>query len=189
MEREELMSYLRERGAIQEGHFRLSSGLHSGSYLQLALLLKDPVLGQKIGELIGKRFSQDQVDVVVGPALGGIIIAYLVGMALHRPALFTERQSNGEMLLKRGFTIDPGSKVLITEDVITTGKSAKETITVIQRLGGEVVGIACIVDRSTYPLHFPITSLICLDIKNYQEGDCPFCKRGIPFQVPGSRKL
>lgn len=189
MNREELLSLLKERNAIIEGHFRLTSGLHSCTYLQMALLLQDPIIGQRMGSLIGERFSKDEVNVVVGPALGGIIIGYMVGLALRRESIFTERGADGTMQLRRGFHLEEGSRVLIVEDVITTGGSVKEVMDVIEKRGGEVIGIASIVDRSTEVLPIPITSLLRLMIHNYREEECPLCKEGIPLDVPGSRSL
>lgn len=187
MEREAILALLKERGAILEGHFRLTSGLHSSTYLQMALLLQDPFMGQKMGALIGEKFSRDRVDVVVGPALGGIVIGYMVGMALERKCIFAERGQDGAMQLRRGFYLEEGSRALIVEDVITTGGSVREVIDVIEEKGGEVVGIASIVDRSAVELLPPITSLLRLEIHNYREEECPLCKQGIPIDAPGSR--
>lgn len=189
MEREELLSILKERGAILEGHFRLSSGLHSSTYLQMARLLEDPSIGRKIGALLGEKLARYEVDLVVGPALGGIVISYMVGMALDRMSIFTERGTSNDMTLRRGFDVGEGSRVLIVEDVITTGGSVLEAIEVIEDRGGEIRGIGAIVDRSTDQLSLPvpITSLITLPIDTYVREDCPLCKKGIPISIPGSR--
>lgn len=187
MEREELLVQMREQGAMLEGHFRLSSGLHSHTYLQMARLLMDPQMGETLGLLLGEHFSREEVEVVVGPALGGIIIGYLVGMALKRPAIFSERGKDGKMTLRRGFSIEPGSRVLLVEDVITTGASIQETQDVIVGQGGVVMGMGTIVDRSLKRLPFPITSLIRLPIENFSPENCPLCAEGMALTVPGSR--
>lgn len=170
-----------------QGHFRLSSGLHSQTYLQLARLLMDPVLGEELGLLLGEHFCQDDIDVVIGPAFGGIIIGYMVGMALQRPAIFSERERDGRMTLRRGFSIETGSRILITEDVITTGGSVKEVVQLIEERGGRVMGIGAIVDRSLERLPFPVTSLLQFPVENFQEEECPLCREGIPVMVPGTR--
>lgn len=188
MEKKEILCSMKERGAMLEGHFRLTSGLHSSTYLQMAILLEDPSLGFKLGALLGEKFQKEKVDVVVGPALGGIIIAYMVGMALQCRAIFSERDQDGFMTLRRGFALPRKSQVLIVEDVITTGGSVMEAMKLVKEMEGEVIGIGTICDRSNEEISFPLKSLIRLPLETYLEKDCPLCRKGIPLTAPGSRK-
>ncbi|MFN3699526.1 MAG: orotate phosphoribosyltransferase [Dictyoglomus sp.] len=185
------LEVFKEKNALLEGHFLLSSGLHSPNYLQCALILQYPDLAEKIAQEISKKISQDiKIDVVVGPALGGIIIAYELARALKVRGIFAEREE-GKMSLRRGFSIKPGEKVLICEDVITTGGSAIEVANLVQSLGGEVVSFACIADRSGGKIVFdkPLYSLLKLSFDTYKPEECPLCKQGIPISKPGSRNL
>ena len=170
------------------GHFRLSSGLHSEKYLQCALVLQYPDAAQKLAKAVAKKFSGKKIDVVIGPALGGITLAYEVARALGVRGLFTERQE-GSMVLRRGFSIGKGEKVLVVEDVITTGGSTKEVIDVVKGYGGAVAGVASIIDRSAEPVNFgvPFVSLARIKVETYKEADCPFCKLNLPITKPGSR--
>jgi orotate phosphoribosyltransferase len=179
---------LKEVGALLEGHFLLSSGRHSNRYCQCAKLLMYPEKAEKVLRVVADKLKDAEIDVVVGPAMGGIIVAYELGRQLGKPAMFTERV-DGNMTFRRGFEIEKGQKVLITEDVITTGKSSLETLKVIEEMGGEVVGIACIVDRSAEPLSIPVYSSIKLQIESYEKDSCPLCKKGIPYIKPGSRNI
>lgn len=181
-----VIDILKETEALLEGHFLLSSGKHSGHYVQCAKLLQYPDKANEVLSITAKKIKDIDFDVIVGPAMGGIIVAYELGRQLNKKAIFTERV-NGEMMLRRGFEIKPGQKVIISEDVVTTGKSSKETIDVIKSFGGEVVGIACIADRSTGDIGYPIYSAIKLQIETYDSDECPLCKQGIPFVKPGSR--
>lgn len=177
---------LKETGALLEGHFLLSSGKHSDRYAQNAKLLQYPDKAEQVLKIVAKKLENTPIDVVCGPAMGGIIVAYELGRQLGKRAIFTERE-NGEMTLRRGFEIQKGEKVLITEDVVTTGKSSLETIRIIEALGGEVVGIACIVDRKVNEISYPLFSAIQLEITAYDPDDCPLCKKGVPLVKPGSR--
>lgn len=174
--------------ALLTGHFRLSSGLHSEKYLQCALVLQYPDVAAKLAKALAGKFSSDKIDVVIGPALGGITLAYEVARAIGTRGLFTERQ-DGKMVLRRGFSIANGEKVLVVEDVITTGGSTKEVIDVVKALDGRVVGVASIIDRSDSPIDFGVRfeSLAKLKIETFKEGDCPLCKKNIPVTKPGSR--
>uniref|UniRef100_A0A7C3RK70 Orotate phosphoribosyltransferase n=1 Tax=Dictyoglomus thermophilum TaxID=14 RepID=A0A7C3RK70_DICTH len=185
------LNVFKAKGAFLEGHFLLSSGLHSPNYLQCALILQYPDLSEKIAKEIAEKIPEYlKIDVVVGPALGGIIIAYELARALNVRGIFAEREE-GKMTLRRGFSIKPGEKVLICEDVVTTGGSALEVANLIKENGGEVVSFACIVDRSGGKNIFdkPLYSLIQLKLDTYKPEECPLCKAGIPLLKPGSRGL
>lgn len=183
-----VLEILKEVDALLEGHFLLSSGKHSNRYCQCAKLLQYPDKAEKVLSAAVEKLKNVDFDVVVGPAMGGIIVAYEIGRQTGKPAIFTEREE-GVMTLRRGFEIKKGQRVLITEDVVTTGKSSLETVEVIKAHGGEVVGIACIVDRSSKDIGYPVYGCIELEIESYDKEDCPLCKAGIPYVKPGSRKI
>ena len=185
------LEVFKEKGAFLEGHFLLSSGLHSPNYLQCALILQYPDLSEEIAKEIANKIPKDlKIDLVVGPALGGIIIAYELARALKVRGIFAEREE-GKMRLRRGFTVKPGEKVMVCEDVVTTGGSALEVANLIKEYGGDVVAFSCIVDRSGGRSIFdkPLYSLIQLNLETYQPEDCPLCKEGVPLVKPGSRNL
>lgn len=179
---------LKQSGALLEGHFLLSSGRHSNRYCQCAKLLQYPDRAERVLAIVAEKVKGLGIDIVVGPAMGGIIVAYELGRQLGVPAIFTERE-NGTMSLRRGFEIRPGQKVLITEDVVTTGKSSLETIAVLQEMGAEIVGIACIVNRSASDLPYPLFEAVKLDIESWEAENCPLCQEGIPYIKPGSRAI
>lgn len=184
-----VIDILKKTETLLEGHFLLSSGKHSDRYIQCAKILQYPEEAEKVLMTVVNQLKRIEIDVVLGPAMGGIIVAYEIGRQLGKKAIFSERdKENDSMVLRRGFEIKKGEKVLITEDVVTTGKSALEAINVVQSLGGEVVGIACIADRSQGKLHYPIYSAIKLNIESYEKDDCPLCKKGLPYIKLGSRK-
>jgi len=184
----DLPSLLTETGALLSGHFRLSSGLHSPNYVQCAKLLEHPRHARAIGEALGEKVRAMNGQKIVAPALGGVIIGYTVAEALDLPSIFTERKE-GAMTLRRGFQIGAGERVVIVEDVVTTGKSTKETAVVVEQHGGEVVGFASILNRSGNPKPFdaPYESLLSLALEAYDEASCPLCKAGVPIDAPGSR--
>lgn len=184
----ESIEVLKECEAFLEGHFLLSSGRHSGAYCQMAYLQQYPDKCAEVMAHVAEKLKDTDVDVIVGPAMGGIVYAYELGRQLGKRAIFTERENN-VMTLRRGFEIQKGEKVLITEDVVTTGKSSMETAKVIEELGGEVVGIACIVDRRVNEIFCPVYSAMQLEIATYEADECPLCKEGIPLVKPGSRKF
>ncbi len=191
MNEHEVVEALTESGALLDGHFRLSSGLHSPQYLQCAVALQHPHLAEKLGRELGDRWrnsSNGQVAAVVSPALGGVIIGHEVGRSLGTRACFTERV-DGNMTLRRGFLLGPGQSVLLVEDVVTTGKSTLETVKAIECLGGATVGVVCIANRSGKDTigDLPLVSLITLDIPTYDAADCPLCQAGEPILKPGSR--
>ncbi|MDR3046517.1 MAG: orotate phosphoribosyltransferase [Bacteroidales bacterium] len=183
-----VIDQLKSSEALLEGHFLLSSGRHSNRYCQCAKLLQYPDKAEKTLSIVTEKVKNLGIDIVVGPAMGGIIVAYELGRQLGVPAIFTERE-NGEMTLRRGFEIKKGQKVLVTEDVVTTGKSSLETIAVLKSYGAEIVGIACIVNRSTQDLSYPLFDAIKLDIESWEAADCPLCKENIPYIKPGSRQI
>ncbi|MEA4825758.1 orotate phosphoribosyltransferase [Clostridium sp. JNZ J1-5] len=183
-----VLEILKDAEALLEGHFLLSSGRHSNRYVQCAKLLQYPDKAEKVLSVAYNKVKDLDFDIVLGPAMGGIVVAYELGRQLGKPAIFTERVE-GKMTLRRGFQIKPGQKVLITEDVVTTGKSSLETAEVIKSLGGEVIGIACIVDRKTSNIEYPIYSSIELEIESFDSDDCPLCKQGIEYVKPGSRNI
>ncbi|SEN16759.1 orotate phosphoribosyltransferase [Lihuaxuella thermophila] len=179
---------IRRTGVLKEGHFLLSSGRHSARYMQCAQLLQYPNDAEQTGKALADLFRDEQVDVVVGPALGGVIIAHEVARALGVRCLFTERK-DGKMELRRGFTIQPGERVLAIEDVVTTGGSVQEVVTLLEGMGAEIVGIGSIVDRSggNTPFQYPYRALTAIHIESYAPEDCPLCKQGLPVVKPGSR--
>ncbi len=185
---EDWLVRFRRFGAVQEGHFLLTSGLHSSAYIQSALILQYPKEAGALGEALAERTRQSTPRVVVGPALGGIVIAHEVARALGVRAIFAER-SDGRMTLRRGFVVEPGERVLVVEDVITTGGSAQEVARLVQEAGGILVGVAGLVDRSGGRVRFtaPHAALISLDLPVYPADTCPFCRRGDPVVKPGSR--
>jgi orotate phosphoribosyltransferase len=191
--REEVLAVFTESEALLQGHFLLTSGKHSDRYVQCAQVLKFPWHTENLMAALKEKIQQEQslepVDLVVGPAMGGVIVAYEMGRQLGVPALFTERE-NGAMTLRRGFQIKPGQKVLVVEDVITTGGSLQEAIECVQAAGGIVAGAAVLVDRSggRHQITVPVTSLMTIDIQIYEPDDCPLCAQSAPVK-PGSRSL
>lgn len=183
-----VLEILKETEALLEGHFLLSSGRHSDRYCQCAKLLQHPDKAEKVLEVLCEKLKDVEFDLVVGPAMGGVIVAYEVGRQVKKPAIFTERE-NGEMTLRRGFEIKKGQKVVITEDVVTTGKSFKEAAKVVEDHGGEVVAVACIVDRGSKKMDYPLYSAIKLNVESFKQEECPLCKEGIPYIKPGSRAI
>lgn len=180
-------------GAHQRGHFRLSSGLHSGDYLQCALYLAHPARAALAGERLALAVGglAAEADLVVAPALGGVIIGHEVARALGRPFLFTER-SDGEMTLRRGFAVTPGQRVVVVEDVVTTGRSTREVIEVLGREGAEVIGVGAMVDRTGRRDVFaglPFIALLAVSFPTWDPTQCPLCRAGAPLVKPGSRPV
>jgi len=184
----DVAALLRETGALLSGHFRLSSGLHSAGYVQCALLLEHPRNAKAIGIALAEKVRTMQPSKIVAPAMGGVIIGYTVAEALDVPSIFTERK-DGAMTLRRGFRIAEGERVVIVEDVVTTGKSTRETVAVIEGLGGVVAGFASILNRSgmSNPFGPPYASLLVLNLDTYDEANCPLCASGVAIDSPGSR--
>jgi len=183
-----ILKILEETGALIEGHFLLSSGQHSNQYIQCAKALKFPWYAEQIIKILCDKVRNLGMNIIVGPAMGGIITSYEMGRQLNLESIFTER-INGQVTLRRGFSIKKGANVLISEDVITTGKSTLEVINLMEEMGANVLGVACIVDRKpmNMDIGIPIFSGIKLNIKIYNEKDCPMCKQGMKLVKPGSR--
>lgn len=190
MENTMVLDTLRACGSLLEGHFLLSSGKHSDRYCQCAKLLQYPDKAEKVLALVAEQVRALGADLVVGPAMGGIVVAYELARQLGVPGIFTERADN-VMTLRRGFEIKPGDKILITEDVVTTGKSTLEAARVVEGLGGEVIGLCCIVDRRApgVEVPFPIFAATALNVRTFEAGACPICRAGTPLEKPGSRKM
>ncbi len=185
----EILTLFEERDALLEGHFLLSSGKHSSRYVHCALVLQDPdVTAQLCAALVGSLDS-GSIDAVVAPAVGGIVLSYELARAVGARGLFMERNDTGGFILRRGFTLEPGERVLVCEDVVTTGGSVVEIIKQIRALGANVIGVAALVDRSGgVDLGVPLVSCVQVDIPVYEADDCPLCAEGRPAIKPGSRK-
>jgi orotate phosphoribosyltransferase len=187
--REAILEVFREAGALLEGHFLLSSGLHSPQYLQCALVLQDPARAERLCSRLARAFADGRVETVVGPAMGGILVAYELARALGATAIFAEREK-GRMRLRRGFRIQPGQRVLLAEDVVTTGGSLREVLALVREAGAEVVGVAALVDRTSGRdpgFGMPLTALVQLDVPTHVPEECPLCREGVPVVKPGSR--
>ena len=186
--RDELIDIFKQSGALLEGHFRLSSGLHSSRYLQCALVLQDPRTAERLGRALADRTRRLGATVVLSPALGGVVIGHEVGRALGVRALFAER-ADGVLTLRRGFVLGPQDRVLVVEDVLTTGGSTRETMDVARAAGAHVIGAASIVDRSGGAATFdvPFEALLPMTVESFQPESCPLCASGIPVVKPGSR--
>jgi orotate phosphoribosyltransferase len=193
---EDIIRLLKESGAMLEGHFLLSSGRHSNRYFQCARLLQYPDRAAAALGAVARQIREDReagrlaLDAVAGPAMGGIIVAYELGRQLGLPAFFTERDDTGAMTLRRGFAVTPGLRVLIAEDVVTTGKSSGESAAVLEGLGAKVAALACLVDRRSgeAPLSWPLYAACKVEAANWEADSCELCKQGIPAVKPGSRR-
>jgi orotate phosphoribosyltransferase len=190
MTRDEVLDLFRRSGALLEGHFRLTSGLHSPGYLQCALVLSHPEWAGLLGRALADRIRSVHATVVLSPAIGGIVIGHEVGRALGVRALFAERQ-DGQLTLRRGFTLSSGDRVLVVEDVLTTGGSTRETMDVARAAGAHVVGAGSIVNRSGGEAKFdvPLESLLDYALPTYEPEKCPLCAQGLPVVKPGSRAV
>ena len=189
MTADEVILKFKENGALLEGHFVLTSGLHSPLYLQCALVLEHPERAEELGVAIAEGFRDQAIHAVAAPAIGGIVIGYEVARALGVRFLWTERE-NGKMTLRRGFSVKPGERVLVVEDVVTTGGSTRETIEALQALGAEVLAAASIIDRSSGKADVGVKrlALATLDVPSVDPAVCELCKRGEAAVKPGSRK-
>ena len=189
MTQEEILEHFKKTNALLEGHFILSSGLHSPNYLQCALALQKPQDAASFGKAIAENFNGEQFDTVASPAIGGLIIGFAVAQALNVRFIWTERE-NGVMTLRRGFSVGENERVLVVEDVITTGGSTRECIEALETHGAKVTGAASIIDRSNgkADVGVPRIALASLDVPSYQPVDCPMCRNGSEAVKPGSRK-
>lgn len=186
--REQILDIFRETKALLEGHFQLTSGLHSPQYFQCARVLQFPKYLHLLSGEIARHFEYSEIEVVISPAIGGIVVGTEVGRMLNARTIFAERK-DGKMELRRGFEIQPGERVLVVEDVVTTGGSTKEVIDLVNQSKGILVGTSCIVDRSNGKVQFDTKqfSVLPMEVVAYQPSDCPLCKTGSPAVKPGSR--
>lgn len=187
---DDVIRIFKDTGALLEGHFQLTSGFHSATYFQCALVFQYPWHAEKLCGTLIDRIEDRNINLVISPAVGGIVVGQEIGRLLGVRSVFTERRE-GKMTLRRGFSIGNAEKVLVTEDVTTTGGSVQEVIEVVKEQQGHVIGVAAIVDRSGGQIDFgvPYTSLLRIDVVNYKPEDCPLCQSGGKVQKPGSRSL
>ncbi len=190
MTKAEIMAILEKTGAYLQGHFLLSSGRHSQRYFEKFRVLEHPRYAEQLCGELAQRFEHKSIDVVIGPAIGGIILAYEIARHLNARAIFAEVEA-GEMKLRRGFTIEQGENVLIVEDVVTTGGSVREVLKLVEQTDSHIQGIGVLMDRSggSVDLGYPSQALISLDIQSYAPEDCPLCREGIPITQRGSRNI
>jgi orotate phosphoribosyltransferase len=193
MNKDDVIREFKEAGALLEGHFILSSGLHSSRYLQCALALSEPSRAQRLSASLGKKILENiktKIDLVVSPAMGGLIIGHEIARYLDVPSIFLERV-NGEFELRRGFSIKPGANCLLVEDIVTTGLSSNESIDVVKGYGGNIIGEACLIDRSSGKanLETQLISLTSIDIPTFDKNEIPESLKDIPAIKPGSRNI
>lgn len=190
MTEEQLLKIFKETDALLEGHFLLTSGRHSDKYFQCAKVLQYPEHTTNICKMIADNFVSDEIDTVISPAIGGIVVGQEVARQLNKRFIFAERE-NGKMTLRRGFSINPDEKVLVCEDVVTTGGSVFEVIELVKKANASVVGVGFIVDRSNGKVNFGTKQFATMrmDVKSYEPEDCPICKTEIPLVKPGSRNI
>ncbi|MEG0181272.1 MAG: orotate phosphoribosyltransferase [Terrisporobacter sp.] len=189
MSKVDVVDILKKSDALLEGHFLLSSGKHSNRYIQCAKVLRFPDCAAQVLSTVVEQIKDLNIDLVVGPAMGGVIVSYELGRQLNKETVFTERK-DGVMELRRGFEVKKGARIIIAEDVVTTGKSTIETKKALEALGGEVIGVACIANRTNDDIGMPIYSAIKLDIQVHDAEECPLCKEGKEELVkPGSREF
>ena len=189
MNDKEVLDVFKKTDAFLKGHFKLSSGLHSSQYLQCALLLQHPEYAEKLCKALSEKFRNKKPNIVIAPALGGILVSYEVAKALNAKSLFAERVK-GKMTLRRGFKLAKEDRVLVVEDVVTTGLSTKEVIEVVKSSRASLVGVGCLIDRSKSKIDFGVQfeSLVKIDVPTFKPEACPLCKDNIPITKPGSRK-
>ena len=190
MRKKEVLKIFQKCGGMLKGHFLLSSGLHSPDYLQVAKVFQYPEYATLLSRELALRFKKEKIDLVIGPAIGGILLSFEMGKILKVKTIFAEREE-GKMRLRRGFSIQKGEKCLVVEDVITTGSSTKEVIDLVKRSKADVVGIAAIIERSKEPIDFKARKEVLLRIPliTYSEKNCPLCKKKAPLIKPGSRTI
>lgn len=190
LSRDEVVALLREAGVLLEGHFLLTSGRHSNRYLQCANIFRHTKFSQPLCRTLAEHFRDDRVELVIGPAMGAVQMAYEVSRQLGCENFFAERE-DGKMTLRRGFEIKAGSRVLVVEDVVTTGGSVREVLELVRRAGGIVAGVGVVVDRTGGAADFgaPFRPVISMQVESWEAEECPLCKEGVPIVKPGSRKL
>lgn len=188
MTEQEIIKILEESGALLTGHFQLRSGLHSNRFFQAALLLQYPDKAETVCRYLADQFRNEKIETVISPAVGGLIVGQEIARALGVRAIFADKE-DGQLVLKRGFTIKPGEKVLVAEDVVTKGGRVQQTADLVRSLGGDVVGIAVIVDRSGGDAKFdvPFKSALKLSLPTFDPAECPLCKTNMPIDRPGSK--
>ena len=189
---ERVIEGLKEAGVLLEGHFKLTSGRHSNKYLQCAKVFRNTKYSEELCAALAEYYADCGVEVVIGPAMGAVQMAYEVSRSLHCENFFTERDEAGKMALRRGFEVKPGQKVLLVEDVVTTGGSVREVIELVKQAGGDIVGVGSIVDRTGGKIDFgvPFHAVISMEVESWEPDECPLCKAGMPAPVkPGSRKI
>lgn len=189
---ERVIEILKEAGVLLEGHFRLTSGRHSNKYLQCAKIFRNTKYSEELCAALAEQFAAEGVEVVIGPAMGAVQMAYEVSRHLKCENFFAEREADGKMALRRGFEVKPGMKVLLVEDVVTTGGSVKEVLELVKAAGADVVGIGSIVDRTGGKIDFgvPFKAVISVEVESWEPENCPLCKEGkIELVKPGSRKV
>ncbi|MBC8535507.1 orotate phosphoribosyltransferase [Clostridiales bacterium BX7] len=190
MTKERVLEILKEAGVLQEGHFLLTSGRHSDRYLQCAKIFQNTRYSEELCAALAEQFKDDNIQLVIGPAMGAVQMAYEVSRHLGVENFFTERV-DGKMTLRRGFHIEPGTRVLCVEDVVTTGGSVKEVMEIVKEAGGVVAGVGLIVDRTGGKIDFgtKLASVISMEVASYEPENCPICKTGAPLVKPGSRNI
>ena len=191
LSKERVMELFKEAGVLQEGHFLLTSGRHSSKYLQCARIFRSTRYSEEICRSLAEQFGSDEIGLVIGPAMGAVQMAYEVSRHLGCENFFTERE-NGKMTLRRGFRIEPGTRVLVVEDVVTTGGSVREVMDIVKSQGGVVAGVGSVVDRTGGKIDFgvPFKAVISMEVESWEAGDCPLCREGnIPAVKPGSRQI
>ena len=189
MQQNDILQDFAKTGALLEGHCLLRSGLHSNRYFQAALVLQHTVIAAKLCAELAAKWSDQAIDTVISPAIGGIVVGQEVGRALGVKAIFAEKDDHSNLVLRRGFTLKPGERVLVAEDVVTKGGRVQQTIDLVRSFGATPVGVAVLVDRSSEPIDFgvPFQALLKLDLQTYSPDDCPLCRQGLAIDHPGSK--
>ncbi|MFU0833435.1 MAG: Orotate phosphoribosyltransferase [Oscillospiraceae bacterium] len=191
MTQERAFEIFKDAGVLLEGHFLLTSGRHSNRYLQCAKIFRNTKYSEELCAALAEKYQNDNIEIVIGPAMGAVQMAYEVSRALECENFFTERGQDGKMALRRGFAVKPGQRVLVVEDVVTTGGSVREVIELVKQSGGIVVGVGSIVDRTGGKIDFgvPYQAVVSMEVESWEPQDCPLCKAGAPApEKPGSRK-
>ncbi|XOQ44513.1 MAG: Orotate phosphoribosyltransferase [Clostridium sp.] len=191
MTQERAFEIFKEAGVLLEGHFLLTSGRHSNRYLQCAKIFRNTKYSEELCTALAEKYQNENIEIVIGPAMGAVQMAYEVSRALQCENFFTERGQDGKMALRRGFAVKPGQRVLVVEDVVTTGGSVREVIELVKQSGGIVVGVGSIVDRTGGKIDFgvPYQAVVSMEVESWEPQNCPLCKAGAPApEKPGSRK-